>query len=124
MTIKGKKSTVYDIAAETGLSVATVSKVLSKSGYPVKEKTRMLVLDTAAKLNYTPNIVGRMLKKCGSRDIGVIIPSISNPFYPELILGIETEARRKDYSILLCNFFRNMQTEREYAESLYRKQSG
>jgi len=122
MELKGKKATVHDIAAEIGLSVATVSRVLSNSGYPVKEETRKRVLDAAEKLNYTLNIVGRMLKKSDSRDIGVIIPSISNPFYPELVLGIETEARRKGYNTLLCNSFRNVQTEKEYVESLYQKQ--
>jgi len=122
MAALNKKATVHDIAAETGLSVATVSRVLSNSGYPVKEETRRRVMEAAEKLYYTPNIVGRMLKKSDSKDIGVIIPSISNPFYPELVLGIETEARYKGYNTLLCNSFRNEQTEKEYIESLYQKQ--
>lgn len=122
MGSKRKKATVHDIAAETGLSVATVSRVLSNSGYPVKEETRKIILETAGRLNYIPNLVGRMLKKSDSRDIGVIIPSISNPFYPEMVLGIETEARKNGYNTLLCNSFRDPQTEKAYIESLYQKQ--
>lgn len=55
-------------------------------------------------------------------DIGVIIPTISNPFYPQLILGIELEARRRGYNILLCNSFRDFTTEKKYIETLYQKQ--
>ncbi|NSW89135.1 MAG: LacI family DNA-binding transcriptional regulator [Firmicutes bacterium] len=119
---ENKKTTIYDIAKEVGTSTATVSRVLSGSGYPVKEETRYKILDAARKLNYAPNMVGRMLKKNDSRDIGVIIPTISNPFYPQIILGIELEARQKGYNILLCNSFRDPVTEKKYIETLYQKQ--
>jgi LacI family transcriptional regulator len=119
---KGKKTTIYDIAAEVGTSAATVSRVLSNSGYPVKEEVRKRIYETADKLNYSPNMVGRMLKKSESQDIGVIIPTISNPFYSQIILGIEQEARKKGFNILLCNSFRDAQTEKTYIESLYQKQ--
>ncbi len=117
-----KKATIYDIAQEAGTSTATVSRVISNSGYPVKDETRRRILETAKKLNYAPNMVGRMLKKNDSMDIGVIIPTISNPFYPQIILGIELEARRRGYNILLCNSFRDFTTEKKYIETLYQKQ--
>lgn len=119
---KTKKTTIYDVAAEAGTSSATVSRVLSNSGYPVKEEVRQRIIDAAKKLNYTPNMVGRMLKKNVSMDIGVIIPTISNPFYSQIILGIEQEARQRGYNILLCNSFRDSETERKYINSLYQKQ--
>lgn len=119
---KGKKATIYDIANEVGLSTATISRVLSNSGYPVKEEVRVKVLEAAEKMNYSPNIVGRMLKKSSSMDIGVIIPTISNPFYSQIILGIELEARQKGYNILLCNSLRNAEIEKNYIDSLYQKQ--
>jgi len=122
MGTKGRKTTIYDIANEVGTSAATVSRVLSKSGYPVKEELARRIFDTAKKMNYTTNMVGRMLKKSESRDIGVIIPTISNPFYPQMVLGIELEARHRDYNILLCNSFRDIDTEKKYIESLYQKQ--
>lgn len=117
-----KKTTIYDIAQEVGTSTATVSRVLSKSGYPVKEELRKKIIEAAQKLNYTPNILGRMLKKSENKDIGVIIPTISNPFYPQMVLGIELEARRRGYNILLCNSFRDPETEKTYITSLVQKQ--
>lgn len=117
-----RKTTIYDVAKEVGTSTATVSRVLSNSGYPVTGELREKILGAAQRLNYTPNIVGRMLKKSESHDIGVIIPTISNPFYPQMVLGIELEARNRGYDILLCNSFREAETEKKYLESLYQKQ--
>jgi LacI family transcriptional regulator len=121
-TIRKKKTTIYDIAGEVGTSTATVSRVLSDCGYPVKAELRQVILDTAKKMNYMPNIIGRMLKGSSSREIGVILPTISNPFYPQILLGIELEARQEGYGILLCNSFRDPVTERKYMETLYQKQ--
>lgn len=117
-----KKATVYDVAKEAGTSTATVSRVLSNSGYPVKEELRHRIVQVAKKLNYSPNMIGRMLKKSVSSDIGVIIPTISNPYYTQLVLGVELEARQRGYGILLCNSFRDERTEKKYIESLYQKQ--
>lgn len=117
-----KRVTIYDVAKAAGTSTATVSRVLSKSDYPISNEIRKKVIETARKLNYTPNLVGRMLKKSESKDIGVIIPNISNPFYPMLVLGIETEAYKQGYNILLCNSFRSAANEKKYIESMYQKQ--
>jgi LacI family transcriptional regulator len=117
-----KKVTIYDIAKIVGTSPATVSRVLSNSNYPVNKETRKKILDVALKMNYSPNLIGRMLKKSGGRDIGVIIPTISNPFYPQLILGIETEAKKHGFNIILCNSFRDVSNEKKYIESMYQKQ--
>lgn len=120
--MRKKKTTIYDIAKEVGTSAATVSRVLSNSGYPVNSSLSQKILDTARELNYSPNIIGRMLKTNISRDIGVIIPNISNPFYPQLLLGIELEARKEGYNIFLCNSLRDPSTEKRYIETLLQKQ--
>ena len=117
-----KKTTIYDIAKSVGTSTATVSRVLSNSGYPVKEELRHVILKTAKDMNYSPNLIGRILKGIQSKEIGVIIPNISNPYYPQILLGIELEARKHGYNILLCNSFRDVETEKKYIESLYQKQ--
>jgi LacI family transcriptional regulator len=117
-----KKSTIYDVAAKAGTSAATVSRVLANSGYPVSEELRRRIRDAAAQLNYIPNVVGRMLKKSESTDIGIIIPTISNPYYSALLLGAEQEARKEGYNLFLCNSLRDALTERKYLESLYQKQ--
>lgn len=117
-----RRVTIYDIAKKAGASTATVSRVLSNSSYPISAELRKKILDTAQLLNYTPNLLGRMLKKSDTKEIGVIIPNISNPFYPQLVLGIEIEARKHGYNILLCNSFRDVENEKKYIESMYQKQ--
>lgn len=119
---KNRKATIYDIAKKLNVSIATVSRVLSNSGYPVKEETRRRILNEAEEIGYTPNMIGRMLKKNESRDIGVIIPSISNPFYPQMIMGVEMEARSRGYNILLCSSLRDPKIERDYIQTLHQKQ--
>src|SRR5690606_19655588 len=84
-----KHITIYDIAKKANTSTATVSRVLSNSDYPVKKDLREKILKVAKELNYIPNMIGRQLKTNNSMTIGVIIPSITNPFYASLVLGIE-----------------------------------
>ena len=115
---KQKKATIYDIASLAGTSTATVSRVMSNSDYPISKEIKKKVLDAAQKLRYSPNLLGRMLKKSLSKEIGVIIPNISNPFYPQLVLGIEMEARLHGFNILLCNSFRDVSNEKKYIESM------
>lgn len=117
-----KKCTIYDVAAKAGVSAATVSRVLANSGYPVSAELRRRIQDAAADLKYTPNAVGRMLKKNDGTDIGVIIPTISNPYYSALLLGAEQEARSRGYNLFLCNSLRDANTEHSYLKSLYQKQ--
>ncbi len=117
-----KRATITDVAEKSGFSVATVSRYFADNGYPVS-KDAALKIDSAAKeLDYTPNMVGRMLKTNTSRDIGVIIPTIRNPFYPDVLLGIEKSAAARGYQILLCNSMRDSDTESRYIDSLYQKQ--
>ncbi|MDN5313486.1 LacI family transcriptional regulator [Thermoanaerobacteraceae bacterium SP2] len=117
-----KNATIYDIAKLAKTSTATVSRVLSNNGYPVKEELKQRVLEAARKLNYTPNLLGRQLKTNESLDIGIIIPSITNQFYPLLLLGVEDVARKKGYNVLLCNSLRKPENEKKYLSTLFQKQ--
>lgn len=119
---KNKRANIHDVAREAGASAATVSRVLNDSKYPVRDEIRQRILKAAKKLKYTPNILGRMLKKNETREVGVIIPTITNPFYSQIVLGIEVEARRRGYGLLLCNTFRDCADERRCIESLFQKQ--
>ena len=116
------RATIKEIARCAGTSIATVSRVLRKVDHPVKPELREQVLRAAKELNYSPNLIGRFLKSSSSNDIGVIIPTISNPFYPLLILGIEEVFDRYGYNMLLCNSFRNEKKEMNYVELLRQKQ--
>lgn len=117
-----KNITIYDIAKEAKVSPATVSRVLSDSGYGVRPLLRKRVEEAADLLGYMPNMIGRQLKKKITTNIGVILPSISNPFYPKLLLGIEEVARQAGKQVLLCNSGRSADVEKGYLQTLYENQ--
>jgi len=108
-----KQATLRDIARHSGLSLATVSRVLSDSEYVVSEATKKRVLDSAAQLNYMPNELGKSLKTRSTRDIGVVLPNITNPYFAQLLQGITDEADRRSYHVLLCSSHRNAAREAE-----------
>jgi len=122
MAERKNKATIYDIAKLADTSAATVSRVLSGSDYPVSLPLKTRIFETAEKLNYSPNVLARSLKSNASPDIGVIIPTVSNPFYSSVILGIEEEVNQNGCYLLLCNTFRDIGKERRYLQSFYEKQ--
>ncbi len=117
-----KKATINDVAKVANVSIATVSRYLSNNGYPIKEQTKISIKNAIEQLSYTPNIVGRMLKTNKSMDIGVIIPTILNPYYPAVIYGIEKKAYEKGFNILLCNSQRDASRQKQYVNTLIQKQ--
>lgn len=116
-----KRPTIYDVAKRSGVSVATVSRVLGKSDYPIRQETRERVLAAAKELRYTPNAMGKSLKTSTSHDLGVILPTITNPSYAMLLKGIQREADRREYNILLCNSHRNAEHEAKNIRVLMEK---
>jgi LacI family transcriptional regulator len=112
--------TVYDIAREANVSVATVSRVLNNTA-PVKKSTREKVLQIIDKYQFQPNALARSLLKKETGTIGMIMPDISNPFFPEVFLGAETEAKAKGYTFLLCNTAGDHERESEYLRTLIEK---
>lgn len=97
-----KKMTIREVAKESGVSIATVSRYLNKVSYvtPETEKKIQRVLD---EYNYTPNAVARGLAKQKSNTIAFITPDITNPFFPDMIQSIERAAKDKGYSLLLIS---------------------
>ncbi|KAA0965557.1 LacI family transcriptional regulator [Sporosarcina sp. ANT_H38] len=93
--------TIQEVAEQAGVSVATVSRVINNP-IIVTEKTRLKVQNIITKLNYEPSVLGRNLRTSESRLLLALIPSISNPFYTEIINGIEDIAIEHGYNILLC----------------------
>ena len=76
------------------------------------------MLQTAAEMNYYPNLSARNLKKRHNRQVGLVVPSISNPFYPSIIRGIEDVAYENGYSLFLCSGDRDSQRENNYIKLL------
>lgn len=94
--------TIYDVAREANVSMATVSRVVN--GNPnVKPSTRKKVQEVIERLGYRPNAVARGLASKKTTTVGVIIPDISNTYFAELARGIEDIATMYKYNILLSN---------------------
>lgn len=98
-----KSATVVDIAKRAGVSIATVSRVLNGSAHPVRPATREKVLAAARELDYEPSDPARSLVRRVTRTIGLVIPDITNPYYPELVRGVEDTARQRGYAVVLTN---------------------
>lgn len=113
-------STIKDVAQEAGVSVATVSRVINQNGY-VNEDTRKKVENAIIKLNYQPNSIARSLYKKESKTIGIIVPDITNPFFPELVRGVEDYLIRNGFTTILCNSDEDADKERLYLEVMKQK---
>lgn len=94
-------STISEVAKLAGVSVATVSRVMNNPKI-VTKNTRAKVESAINELSYEPNVLGRNLRTSESRLLLTLIPSISNPFYTEIMNGIEDAALELGYNILLC----------------------
>ena len=117
-----KPITIHDIARAADVSSATVSRVLSNSGYPVSKAKREKIQRIAKEMNYVPNLLGKQLKENKSMTIGVIIPTIVNPFYASVIFGIEEVARQHNFTVIACNSLHDPLLEDEYIRTVMEKQ--
>ena len=113
-------ATIQDIAKKACVSVATVSRVLNNKGN-VTEKTREKVEHAIKELNYQPSILGRNLRTSKSRLMLVLLPDISNPFYSEIIKGIQDTGMINHYHILLCETDAKLERENIYLNMLKNK---
>ncbi len=113
--------TIYDVARESGFSMATVSRVINGSTQ-VKPATRKKVLEVVERLGYRPNAVARGLASKKTTTVGVIIPDISNSFFAEVVRGIEDIASMYNYNIILCNSDRSIDKEITLINTLFEKQ--
>jgi DNA-binding LacI/PurR family transcriptional regulator len=105
------------VAARAGVSVATVSRVLNDSG-GVKPLTREKVLAAVALLGYSMNHLARNLRTSSSRLLLTMVPDVGNPFYAQIVRGIDAVAREHGYFVLLCDTGADAGRERSYFELL------
>ena len=94
--------TIRDVARLAGVSVATVSRVLNASA-PVREATRLRVLEVARELRFSPNSAARTLSRQRAGALGVILPDLYGEFFSELLRGIDQEAQRAGHSLLVSS---------------------
>jgi LacI family transcriptional regulator len=95
-------SSIKKVAEVAGVSVGTVSHVITGS-VPVSESLRLKVQAAIRQLNYHPNHVARSLKTSRTRTLGIIVPDMTIPFFPQVIRGAEEAARKSDYSLIAVN---------------------
>jgi LacI family repressor for deo operon, udp, cdd, tsx, nupC, and nupG len=113
--------TVKEIAAAAKVSVATVSRALQRPEL-VSEKTRERINEVVKRLGYTPNALARNLRTSRTRLIVALLPDIANPFFSEVIRGIEQVAYEKGYSVLLGETQSNLVREQAYADMVAARQ--
>lgn len=116
----GKQATIRDVAALAGVSLATVSRVLNDSSYPVSPELKQKVRMAAEQLEYIPN-GSRGLSYGQQKDIALILPNITNQFYMQTMLGVGDVLVKQGYHLNLCNTVRSAKQERAFLRQLYDK---
>ncbi len=108
-----------DVAARAGVSIATVSRVVNGS-QNLSPETRSRVLKAIKELNYQPSRVAKRLRSrsISGKLIGILIPDIQNPFYVDVLRGVEDVAYMNNYALIMCNFGQDEKKERMYLDIL------
>lgn len=114
--------TMKEIARLAGTSTATVSRALSDP-HLVSPQTLDRVMDAVRRAGYTPNLLARNLRRMESRAVVVIVPDIANPFFPEIVRGIEEVAHRSGYCVLLGDTQGQPHRERAYASMVLERRA-
>lgn len=113
-------ATMADVARTAGVSVATVSHVLNGTR-PVLPHTRQAVLDAVDALGYTPNTLARSLVTSRTRSIGLAVSAISNPYFTEILQGVEAAALDAGYSLLIADPHDDPGHERKVVQLLHER---
>lgn len=113
--------TIYDVAREAGVSMATVSRVVN-GNKNVKENTRQRVLEVIERLDYRPNAVARGLASKKTTTVGVVIPNIASSYFAILAKGIDDIAAMYKYNIVLASSDEDEDKEVEVVNTLFAKQ--
>lgn len=111
-------SSITDVARLAGVSTATVSRVVSAAPYAVSAATRERVLDAARELDYVPNALARGLLKSYSPVVGVIVHDITDPYFSEVVRGVEDAASVGGFLVITCSSDRDPEREHSYVRLL------
>ncbi|WP_160145592.1 LacI family DNA-binding transcriptional regulator [Dictyobacter aurantiacus] len=110
-------ATIYDLAKALGVSQTTVANAL-KGKSNVSVETRRRVLEYAQKVGYRPNVLARALTQRRTLTLAFMLPTIANPFYPEIAEEIECIARKHNYQVVFCNTHNDGELGRQYLDRL------
>src|SRR5882672_3130061 len=114
-------TTLRDIARKAAVSTATVSNVLNNS-LPVSEALRARVLAAAAELTYRPNALAKGLRLARSHTVGMIVPDITNPFFPAVVRGAEDTLAAAGYTLIIGNSDNDRTKEEGYYRTFLERQ--
>ena len=114
---KTAPATIDDVARHAGVSISTVSNVLNGRESRMRTETLARVQQAIAELGFRPNQSARRLKTGHMPMIGLLVPSIANPFFGSLVRWVEEAAIARGYGVLLCNTQRSADRELEYAQA-------
>ncbi len=111
-------TSITEVARLAGVSTATASRVIGATGYPVSAAARQRVLDAALALDYVPNALAQGLLKSRIAVVGVIVHDITDPYFAEVVRGVEDGAAADAYLVITCSSDRDPQRENSYVRLL------
>jgi DNA-binding LacI/PurR family transcriptional regulator len=117
----GARPTIYDVARLAGVSTATVSRALNDTGQ-IAAATRRSIAAAVEQLGYRPNTIARSLVTRSTQTIALLLPDITNPFYAELVSGIQEQVLAEGHTMLLCTTESDPEREESYLNLLHAKQ--
>lgn len=115
-----KRATIADVSQIAKVSISTVSHVINGTRH-VNEDTKQRVIKAIVRTGYSPNQIAKSLKVSNTRTIGLVISDFENPFFIDVISGIEFEVNRNGYSLLLADSNDDAEREFESVKNLYER---
>ncbi len=110
--------TIYEVAREAAVSPTTISNFINGRTERMKPATRARIETAILRLNYSPNRAARQLRSGGINTVGLVVPTVANPFWGTFASLFERAALEHGYGVLLCNSGREVDRERTYLEEL------
>ena len=118
----GKPASIKDVAVFAGTSIATVSRILNDTGYPVSQALRVRVENAIRSLGYRPNRMAQNLRSKQAMTIGLVIRDIGDSYFSAIAQGATEEASRRGFMPLVCSSKRDPKLELEYLHLLAQHQ--
>jgi DNA-binding LacI/PurR family transcriptional regulator len=119
--VPAKRATIKDVARLAGVSQSTVSNALNDRSGKMARETADRVRSAIDVLGYVPHDAARQLKRGYANIIGVLVPSVANPFWGEFVRAVEEAAFPLDFGVLVGSSDRSRERERAYAEAMYQQ---
>ena len=98
-----KVKTIQDVAKAAGVSSTSISNYLNGRMGEMRVETQQRIAKAIKQLGYTPNTAARQLKTGSAPILGLLVPSVVNPYFGELAVAVDAAAQRKGYRVVLCN---------------------